>query len=99
MVGVLACPRERSSPECRLQRQELRLQRPQKCDQSLLIVCRKRQPEFMTRHSASLDAVAIKACWDVLGTEAPRVHPVFQCRDGSIMLERTAIPPTLEGRN
>ncbi len=37
--------------------------------------------------------------WDVIGTQAGRVEPVFESGDGSVVLEGTAIPDALERRD
>ena len=76
-----------------------RLQRPQKCDQCLLILHGQIQPEFVAFHGASLYAITHKACWHVIVTQAARVKHLLQSRERTIVQIAAAIPDALQRRN
>src|SRR5688572_9116348 len=74
-------------------------ERLQERNQRLLVVRRKIEAELVTLHRARFESVANVPGRHIVVVEPPRVEPVFQRRDRTVVLKGPAIPDAAERRN
>src|SRR2546427_8485338 len=53
----------------------------------------------MSRHRSSFAIAAFEAGWYIVISQANRIEPVLKCSNATIMLERSTIPNSFQGRN
>ena len=74
------------------------LKRPQESDEvSFLLLCQV-QTEFVACDGVRACVVPAIASGMVVRIETVSIKPLFECGDGSVMLERTAIPHPFQRR-